>query len=301
MRFKLLVFGILISIITIVIIGVYALNINNQILLSFEKGEKHFKVITSAAAEVSSYAKRAEGHLFMYLALHRNTDKEKVPLRIASLHENISILDLNIKLPKAKALLEKIKTNAEDILSASNTLIAHHDNAIKDNGKFEIEKHRDVIIEQHDAFSAVRKNGVSLVEFELQVEADLKSTILENAARLRLNLSFLITLLLVFTIYLSYILSRMINALNNEIASRIQSEKATRRESDKLKEALTKVKVLSGMVPICATCKNIRDDQGYWKQIESYIRDHSEMQFSHGICPDCLKLHYPDYDDEDGE
>ena len=51
------------------------------------------------------------------------------------------------------------------------------------------------------------------------------------------------------------------------------------------------VKTLTGLLPICATCKKIRDDKGYWKQIESYIRDHSEAEFSHGICPDCHEKH----------
>jgi hypothetical protein len=61
-----------------------------------------------------------------------------------------------------------------------------------------------------------------------------------------------------------------------------------------LQEALTMVKLLSGLLPICASCKKIRDDKGYWTQIESYIRDHSEAEFSHGICPDCLKKLYPE-------
>ena len=54
------------------------------------------------------------------------------------------------------------------------------------------------------------------------------------------------------------------------------------------------IKVLRGFLPICASCKKIRDDKGYWNQIESYIRDHSEAQFSHSICPDCVKKLYPD-------
>jgi hypothetical protein len=62
----------------------------------------------------------------------------------------------------------------------------------------------------------------------------------------------------------------------------------------KMQDALSKVKMLSGMLPICACCKNIRDDKGYWKQIEAYIRDHSEAEFSHGICPTCAKKLYPD-------
>lgn len=60
-----------------------------------------------------------------------------------------------------------------------------------------------------------------------------------------------------------------------------------------LKDALGKVKVLSGMLPICASCKKIRDDEGYWNQIEAYISKHSEVLFSHGICPDCIKKLYP--------
>jgi hypothetical protein len=60
-----------------------------------------------------------------------------------------------------------------------------------------------------------------------------------------------------------------------------------------LKNALNKVKLLSGFLPICASCKKIRDDKGYWNQIESYIRDHSEAVFSHSICPECAKELYP--------
>lgn len=57
----------------------------------------------------------------------------------------------------------------------------------------------------------------------------------------------------------------------------------------KLQTSLDQVKLLSGFLPICAYCKKIRDDKGYWSQIESYIRDHSEAEFSHGICPDCVE------------
>ena len=62
-----------------------------------------------------------------------------------------------------------------------------------------------------------------------------------------------------------------------------------------LQTALERVKTLSGMLPICASCKKIRDDQGYWNQIESYIEKHSEAEFSHGICPECASKLYPEY------
>ena len=62
-----------------------------------------------------------------------------------------------------------------------------------------------------------------------------------------------------------------------------------------LKEALSQVKTLSGLLPICASCKKIRNDKGYWEQMEMYIRDHSEADFSRGICPECAERLYPQY------
>ncbi len=62
-----------------------------------------------------------------------------------------------------------------------------------------------------------------------------------------------------------------------------------------LEDALDKVKTLEGFIPICCHCKCIRDDTGYWKSVEAYIGERSEAEFSHGICPDCLKKHYGKY------
>ena len=62
----------------------------------------------------------------------------------------------------------------------------------------------------------------------------------------------------------------------------------------KVNEALASAKVLRGLLPICASCKSIRSDEGYWQQIEGYIREHSEAEFSHGLCPDCVRQLYPD-------
>jgi len=76
---------------------------------------------------------------------------------------------------------------------------------------------------------------------------------------------------------------------------RIREGEAKREKLiQELQEALSKVKLLSGMLPICSSCKKIRDDKGYWNQIEAYIRDRSEAEFTHGICPECMKKLYPD-------
>jgi len=85
-----------------------------------------------------------------------------------------------------------------------------------------------------------------------------------------------------------------------DITEQKSLENKLRSERDKLKKALSEVKTLRGFLPICASCKKIRDDKGYWRQIESYIRKHSEAEFSHSICPDCAQKLYPKYVDENG-
>jgi hypothetical protein len=65
-----------------------------------------------------------------------------------------------------------------------------------------------------------------------------------------------------------------------------------------LRETIARMDVLRGLIPICSACKKIRDDQGYWNQIEWYISHHSAAEFSHGICPECLQQLYPELADE---
>ena len=62
-----------------------------------------------------------------------------------------------------------------------------------------------------------------------------------------------------------------------------------------LQQALIEIKQLKGIIPICASCKNIRDDKGYWNQVELYIHEHTGAQFSHGMCPPCMEKWYPDF------
>jgi len=68
----------------------------------------------------------------------------------------------------------------------------------------------------------------------------------------------------------------------------------------KLKEALDQVQLLSGLLPICASCKRIKDEHEVWQPLEVYIQAHSEAKFTHGVCPDCLRKLYPEYFPRDG-
>ncbi len=81
--------------------------------------------------------------------------------------------------------------------------------------------------------------------------------------------------------------------LKKEMDCRKTRELELRRSNEDLQRALREVKVLKGLVPICASCKKIRNDQGFWQQLEEYIQQHSEAEFSHGLCTPCIKKHYP--------
>ena len=89
-------------------------------------------------------------------------------------------------------------------------------------------------------------------------------------------------------------IERRTRALVEEIKERVKIQKEREKLIEELQEALEKVRTLSGLLPICAHCKKVRDDKGYWSQIEKYIQEHSEARFSHGICPECAKELYPE-------
>jgi PAS domain S-box-containing protein len=79
-----------------------------------------------------------------------------------------------------------------------------------------------------------------------------------------------------------------------DVTKRKEIEADREKLINKLQAALIKIKTLRGIIPICAACKKIRDDKGYWNQLENYLTDHSEADFSHGICPECVKKLYPE-------
>ncbi len=81
-----------------------------------------------------------------------------------------------------------------------------------------------------------------------------------------------------------------------ELFARVNTHIRLRKTINQLERALREIKTLRGLLPICASCKKIRDDKGYWTQIEEYIMTHSEAEFTHGICPDCMRKLYPNYD-----
>ena len=91
------------------------------------------------------------------------------------------------------------------------------------------------------------------------------------------------------------LLARVASALllKQEMDRRKNRELELRRSNEELQKALKEVKVLRGLIPICASCKKIRNDGGFWQQLEEYLGEHSEAEFSHGLCQPCIKKLYP--------
>ena len=88
----------------------------------------------------------------------------------------------------------------------------------------------------------------------------------------------------------------IIEGLATDITDRKIAEIELKNKNLELKKMLSEIKTLRGIIPICANCKKIRTDKGAWKQIESYICEHSDAEFSHGICPNCEKILYPEFE-----
>jgi len=102
--------------------------------------------------------------------------------------------------------------------------------------------------------------------------------------------SFLMVVFLLPAIYL--LVYRPMATFISEI---VELNSRNERDLGELQTAMQEIKVLKGILPICMRCKKIRDDQGYWKQLEQYISDHSDARFSHGICQECASTLYPEY------
>lgn len=283
MKTKMIIIGFLLSIAVITMISFYALYMTQGIVTKFTAGEYYFESIAKEATFVAGAAKRAENHLLLYLALHRPADRKAYPHTVASLEKALRILNREVRHPDARIILDKIRGQTDDLLPKGQALIEAHDAAMAQTGTFDMTTQKDQIRHLYNRFSAIRGIGVQLALFEIGQESQLEQSVIRGTKRLRSVMIGLMILAFGFTVYLAAVLNRMIRTIQ--------------RESRQREEARAEVKVLSGMLPICMSCKKIRDDQGYWNQLESYIHEHSDAVFSHGMCPECMKIHYPEFAD----
>jgi hypothetical protein len=150
-------------------------------------------------------------------------------------------------------------------------------------------EHQRMPVDVVETYVPWMKDGVFMGAFEIYYDITEKKQGLERL----LNISFVIVILLALSVL-------VISAMNvvkekRRLTERKRAEDEREKLIVELQNALAEVKALSGLLPICSSCKKIRDDQGYWNQIEVYISGHSAAKFSHGLCPECAKKLYPKY------
>ncbi len=192
------------------LVGILGLYTNNQTVASYEGGEKHFGAIVKASNEVSSYAKRAEGHLMLYLTLHNESDRTKFYQRVASLREQNSIIEANVKNPEAIKILSSIKYETDELQSVGELLLKVHDNETITKGKFDIEAHEDLVRKLDDIAAIIRNDGLKLASVELDLQEKQNKTALEYAAFLY-NIILIISVIAVIgAMALGYVIAKNI-------------------------------------------------------------------------------------------
>lgn len=188
-------------------LGIYA---NKLVVDSFETGEEHFGAIIEASNEVSSYAKRAEGHAMLYLTLNNGSDKIKFSQRIASLREQISIIETNVSNPRAKEIAASMKIKTDELQSTGESLFKEHDNELNSSGKFEFENHEKSIRRLDDVGAEIRRDGLDLAKLELELQQAMNNDAKSHADFIQ-NIVFLIGMIAVIgSLILGYGISKNI-------------------------------------------------------------------------------------------
>lgn len=194
----------------VIAVGLFALIANKQLVRSYESDEKHFHIIVAAATEVTSYVKRAEGHLIMFLTLHDRQDKEKFFKRYESLQEQIMILDKAIKNPEARTIFDKIKSSAGKVLSMGEALIKTYNADMEKTGSFDPEKHAQLVRKFYDLTSETRRYGVELAIFEAGLDNKVKAAALKKASNLQQDIVLIVVAAIFIALIYAYILARAI-------------------------------------------------------------------------------------------
>ena len=192
-------------------VGALALYTNRNVVNSFESGEQHFGPIVEASNEVSSYAKRAQGHAMLFITLNNVSDREKAFMRIASLREQISIIDGNITNSEARDILDGIKSKTNELQSVTELLFKEYDNEIKATGRFEF-GNNEVYIRKLDTIAAgIRTDGLKLASLEIRLKSDSEASAKKNAENIYLIIALMSTSAFIIALILGYILARYIS------------------------------------------------------------------------------------------
>ncbi len=192
------------------LVGFLGLYANNQIVNSFESGNEHFGSIIEASNEVSSYAKRAEGHLMLYLTLHNESDKQKFFSRLSSLREQNSIMDEKVKNSEARKILEDIHSKTDELQSIGESLVQAYEYEIRTTGRFELENHQELIRHLDDTAAEIRQDGLELAKLEVNFRTEQDRTAQKNAANLYSIILIISAIAVLGALGLGYVIARNI-------------------------------------------------------------------------------------------
>jgi hypothetical protein len=229
-------------------------------------------------------------------------------LNIAKMHRSMKDVVLATSPEEINTALEAVAENGQIVYQQLDTI---RENILGEQGQNLERQTRQLFIN----WTPIRQKVVQLINSDKQKEAihitktsgaghvaklDEKMMMLSSYARNKAtnflahaeksqsNLEKITIILTLAGVCLSVIIAFIASYLV------LRAEKVLLDEKGKLQDALDEIKTLRGIIPICSHCKQIRDDEGIWQKIEKYIHEHSEASFSHGICPDCLRKHYPE-------
>jgi CHASE3 domain sensor protein len=272
----------------------------------------------TAAIRAVSYAKRLQSHLLDYLLFKDPTDRKKISERYRSMLDTMSILENRLADNTTRQILDRISADIEQIGPVMRDLVEYMDSEGPAK-KFVSPDGAGLIRKVSSVIDSIRDNGMELALHNVVLETGPKKQALEQARSLQYLIIGVTVVPVMLAFFLGYLANKrsielvvseaMLTETNKalEIANErltdeiLEHKRVVKEKADavvELEHALAQVKTLSGLIPICSSCKKIRDDNGYWHQVETYMRTHSEAEFSHSICPDCVRLLYPEMADQ---
>lgn len=192
------------------IVGYLGLYANNRIVSTFEGGEKHFGTIIEASNEVSSFAKRAQGHLMLYITLHNGGDRQKFFQRLEGLRNQTAIIDRSAKNPLARAVLANISAKTDDLQLIGESLLGTYDRETKAGGEFEPQLYEKDIRKLDDVAAGIRRDGLNLAKVELGLQAEQQNAAKKDAEFLHNIILALSALAFVGALVLGITISRSI-------------------------------------------------------------------------------------------
>ena len=220
--------------------------------------------------------------------------------------DNYALRQIHPNLPETEG--SWLSTNTADIMGARP--YEEELNGVKKNGelyfdyyfkKLNSEKiaHKMTFAKLYEPYDWVVATGVYLDDVDQLIEKETEK--MQNTLKTQrfrsFSIAFFASLIsIVVIVFFERQISRLISSYEGKIEQYTNSLVAQKEKAEK---TLKEVKQLKGLLPICSHCKKIRDDKGYWNQIEKYILEHSDAEFSHGICQECLKKYYPDIDPDE--